>query len=95
MLMALGDPIIHTDGKREIDKMKRMRAMVYLRNNSIFAHGLGPVSYEDYIKFKNFVLDIFQSFCVIERVNYQAYANSIKSINPLKSKNSVIGMGED
>lgn len=95
MLTALGDPIIHTDGKRELDKLKRMRAMVYLRNNSIFAHGLGPVSHEDYIKFKNFVIEIFQSFCVIERVNYQAYVNNIKWINPLKSKNYVKEMGED
>lgn len=93
MLMALGDPIVHSQGKREVDKLKRIRAMVYLRNNSIFAHGLGPVSYGDYTKFKNFVLEIFQGFCAVERVNYQAYANHIKWINPLKSKNYVMGMG--
>ena len=61
--------------------------MVYLRNNSIFAHGLGPVGYEDYRKFKDFVLEIFQSFCGIERVNFQTYVNSIQWINPLTSKN--------
>lgn len=87
MLMALGDPIVHVDGIREINKLKRIRAMVYLRNNSIFAHGLGPVGYEDYRKFKDFVLEIFQSFCGIERVNFQTYVNSIQWINPLTSKN--------
>ena len=95
MLMALGDPIIHSQGKREIDMLKRIRAMVYLRNNSIFAHGLGPVGYGDFAKFKNFVLEIFRSFCVIERVNYQTYADNIKWINPLKSKNYVMGTGEN
>ncbi len=93
MLMALGDPIIHFQGKRENDKLKRIRAMVYLRNNSIFAHGLGPVSYGDYTKFKNIVLEIFKGFCEVERVSYQAYANNIEWINPLKSKNYVMGMG--
>lgn len=95
MLMALGDPIVHSEGKREIDKLKRIRAMVYLRNNSIFAHGLGPVSFSDYTKFRDFVLEIFQSFCGIERVNYQTYVNNIKWINPLESKNYVMGMGEN
>ena len=95
MLTALGDPIVCSEDKGEINKLKRIRAMVYLRNNSIFAHGLGPVSYNDYLKFKNFVLEIFRSFCGIERVNFQTYAGNIEWINPLRSKNYVMGMEVD
>lgn len=95
MLTALGDPIVCSEDKGEINKLKRIRAMVYLRNNSIFAHGLGPVSYNDYLKFKNFVLEIFRSFCGIERVNFQTYAGNIEWINPLRSKNYVMGMEGD
>ena len=94
MLMALGDPIVHTEGKREIDRLKRIRSMVYLRNNSIFAHGLGPVGYGDYKKFRDFVLEVFQSFCGIERVSYQSYTRNIKWISPFESKNYAMGAQE-
>lgn len=56
ILQALGDPISRMENGRHIDKLKRIKSMVYLRNNSIFAHGLGPVGEMDYRKFKKFHL---------------------------------------
>ena len=61
--------------------------MVYLRNNSIFAHGLGPVAETDFKKFRIFVLDIFREFCVIEGVDFDGYSRSIEWLNPVHSKN--------
>ena len=34
--------------------------MVSLRNNSVFAHGLGPVGNHDFYKFRDFVKEIFE-----------------------------------
>lgn len=67
--------------------------MVFLRNNSIFAHGLGPVGLEDYFKFKNFVTEIFQQFCRIERVGYTEYQKNMQWINPLETKYYALGIG--
>ena len=39
ILQALGDPISRMENGRHVDKLKRIRSMVYLRNNSIFAMG--------------------------------------------------------
>lgn len=87
ILLALGDSISMRSNGRHIDKLKRIRSMVYLRNNSIFAHGLGPVSIQDFGKFKAFVEELFQEFCVIEGVDYQACVRRFAWINPLESRN--------
>lgn len=94
ILLALGDPIMKAGNGREIDKLKRIRAMVFLRNNSIFAHGLGAVGYDDYLKFKTFVLELFKEFCTIEKIPYRKYAEAIDWVSPVKSQNYANGMGE-
>ena len=63
--------------------------MVYLRNNSIFAHGLGPVSEDDFMKFRAFVIDIFKEFCAIEGINFESYSRDIEWLNPIHSQNYV------
>ena len=61
--------------------------MVLLRNNSIFAHGLGPVSRHDFLKFKQFVLEMFEKFCRIEKIPFEAYRKKVMWLNPADSKN--------
>lgn len=43
LLSVLEDEIFAVQKGSAIQLLKRIRSMVYLRNNSIFAHGLGPV----------------------------------------------------
>ncbi len=81
ILMALRDPMI-----KDINLLKKMRSMVYLRNNSIFAHGLGPVPKHDYIKFRDFVIECFKRFCVIEKLNFNEKEKQMEYINPMDSK---------
>lgn len=59
--------------------------MVFLRNNSIFAHGLGPVSRQDFLRFKLFVVELFREFCKIEKVNFDQHLQDITWLNPTKS----------
>lgn len=86
ILLALGDPIVRGEGKSGINKLKRIRAMVFLRNNSIFAHGLGPVGIDDFTKFRKFVLEILEDLCKIEKINSKEYWENISWINPMDSK---------
>ena len=65
--------------------LKRIRSMVYLRNNSIFAHGLGPVAQEDYRKFRRFVEDMFRTFCAVEEVSFDDCIAEIMWIDPTKT----------
>ncbi len=95
LLYALNDPIVADKDRHGIDKLKRIRAMVFLRNNSIFAHGLGPVGVNDFKKFQSFVLEIFEQFCGIEKINYKEYQQNMKWIDPLASKYYTTGMGEE
>lgn len=92
LLYALGDPIVASKEGKGIDKLKRIRSMVFLRNNSIFAHGLGPVGVQDFRKFKQFTLEMFERFCSIERINYEEYRANIRWIDPLASKYYAAGM---
>lgn len=71
ILAALTDPIFSPDRHDRIAMLKQMRSKVYLRNNSIFAHGLGPVPKKDYEKFRDFVGGIFERFCQIEKVDLE------------------------
>lgn len=93
LLYAFRDPIMTSEGQDGINQLKRIRAMVYLRNNSIFAHGLGPVGLEDYFKFKSFVLEIFQQFCRIERVGYAEYQKNMEWVDPMKTEYYTLGIG--
>ena len=86
ILQALGDPISRLENGRHIDKLKRIKAMVFLRNNSIFAHGLGPVGEADYRKFKRFVEDMFLELCGIENVDFHKEKETMRWINPMDSK---------
>ena len=88
LLAALGDPLVG-DGKLAdaVTMIKRLRSMVFLRNNSIFAHGLGPVSHKDYIRFRTFVVELFEKFCVIEKMNLKECEQYCNWINPMLSVN--------
>lgn len=86
ILQALGDPISRMENGRHLDKLKRIRSMVYLRNNSIFAHGLGPVGKTDFQKFKKFVEEVFREFCVIEQVNFAEEKRKMEWVNPMDSE---------
>lgn len=86
ILLALQDEICLAKNGKHIDKLKRIRSMVFLRNNSIFAHGLGPVPKEDYLKFKSFVQKLFQEFCIIEKIDFEAYLEAISWLNPVESE---------
>ncbi len=85
ILSALHDPITSFHSGNQLEKLKRIRSMVFLRNNSIFAHGLGPVSNNDFLKFKGFVSEIFQEFCVIEKINFEEQLRDTTWLNPTKS----------
>lgn len=86
ILQALGDPISRMENGRHVDKLKRIRSMVYLRNNSIFAHGLGPVGKTNFEKFKKFAEEIFRELCVIEDVNFAAEKRIMEWVNPMDSE---------
>lgn len=89
LLLALNDEITEVKTGKPINKLKRIRSMVYLRNNSIFAHGLGPVPEEDFMKFRAFVIDIFKEFCVIEGIDFDSYSRDVTWLNPIHSRNYV------
>lgn len=86
ILQALGDPISRMENGRHVDKLKRIRSMVYLRNNSIFAHGLGPVGKTNFEKFKKFVEEIFRELCAIEDVNFAEEKRTMEWVNPIDSE---------
>ncbi len=73
ILSALHDPIVYEPDRDRINILKQIRAKVFLRNNSIFAHGLGPVSEEDYAKFRDFVTKMFIKFCEVEHIQFDEY----------------------
>lgn len=94
ILFAFNDPIVQDKSQNGINYLKRMRSMVYLRNNSIFAHGLGPVSQNDFKKFKGFVEESFRLFCKIEKIDFDTYQTNMELVNPMESRNYFIGMEE-
>jgi CRISPR-associated protein (TIGR02710 family) len=85
LLLALGDEICREGDGRDIDFIKRTRSMVYLRNNSIFAHGLGPVGKENYVKFRDFVIVVFKRYCRLEKIDFTKIASEVQFINPKDS----------
>ncbi|MDO4340866.1 MAG: TIGR02710 family CRISPR-associated CARF protein [Eubacteriales bacterium] len=94
LLAALGDAVTAGKDGKAIYLLKRIRAMVSLRNNSIFAHGLGPVKEEDYYKFRDFVTEMFQEFCKTENIDFDLYKKTCRFLNPITSKYYKI-MGEN
>ncbi len=94
LLSALGDPIVDgNDLHNSIIALQKIRSMIFLRNNSIFAHGLGPVGRTEFMKFRNLVLSLFQKFCILENLDYKRISNDIKWINPMDSKNYTAAFG--
>ena len=91
-LAALKDDLLLLDEKSVVDKIRRLRSAVYLRNNSIFAHGLSPVSYSDYLRFKETVTSLFQQLCTIEKIDFEQYMQDMEWLNPLQSKYYSIGV---
>lgn len=88
LLAALGDPIIiGRNDKETVANLSQIRSKVYLRNNSIFAHGLGPVSESDYEKFRRLVEETFRRFCEIEGIDYEIEYRKSIWINPMDSSN--------
>ena len=86
LLLAMGDSICQSGTGRPIDFIKKTRSMVYLRNNSIFAHGLGPVGKDNYLKFSKFVTEVFQRYCGLEKIDFYKVKNDISFLNPMESK---------
>lgn len=41
---------------------------------------------EDYIKFRNFVKEMFRRFCEIEEINFENYERACHFLNPINSK---------
>ncbi len=86
ILASLKDSISYDANGDSINKLKRIRSMVFLRNNSIFAHGLGPVKPDDFKKFRNFVTGLLREYCSLEEIEYEKYMKAISWIEPLNSK---------
>ncbi len=87
LLLALNDEIVQVPTGKPIGKLRRIQSMVHLRNNSIFAHGLGPVPEQDFEKFQNLVVELFRKFCQVEQVDFEEYVKDMEWINPLHTEN--------
>ena len=94
LLAAMEDPIITESGRGVVNELKQIRSKLFLRNNSIFAHGLGPVGIDDYCRFRDFVRETFERFCVIENVDFGTYNRNMQWIMPLRSDNYLTGWEE-
>ncbi|MCD8148454.1 MAG: TIGR02710 family CRISPR-associated CARF protein [Clostridiales bacterium] len=95
MLHALQDAILPTEERAAQAMLKRIRAMVYLRNNSIFAHGLGAIPKVDFEKFRKFVHELFLEFCKVEGIDFAAYEKKMKWLSPTDSRYyEGVGRGE-
>lgn len=93
LLAALRDPLMDVEKGKTIDFLKRIRSNVALRNHSIFAHGLGPVGKEIYLRFESFVKEVFQKLCRLEKVDYEGYREIFSWIQPADS--AYYGKGDD
>lgn len=86
LLFILQDEICTKGQLVGLDKLKRIRSMVFLRNNSIFAHGLGPVLQKEYICFRQFVEQLFKEFCQIEKIPFDIVKKQVEWRNPVDSQ---------
>ena len=87
LLYLVKDKICYEGKINGIDKLKRIRSMVFLRNNSIFAHGLGPVTTQEFMRFKQFVEEIFMEFCGLENIPFAVYRQITTWVSPFQSQN--------
>ena len=85
LLQALGDAISKVQNGRDIDFLRKLRSMVYLRNNSIFAHGLGPVGPADYGRFRDFVTETFTKYCRLEEIDIEFFTDIMQWKSPIHS----------
>ena len=85
LLLALGDDISKVPSGKNIVFLKQLRSMVYLRNNSIFAHGLGPVGKSDYTRFRDFVIEVLSKYCLLESINMRQYIEDLRWISSMHS----------
>jgi CRISPR-associated protein (TIGR02710 family) len=90
-LAVLQDEIMTGDGEDSIKILGRLCSAVSLRNNSIFAHGISPVSKDNFKKFKEYVLSLFKKFCSVEGIDFEAYTKKMEYVDPAKSKYNFIG----
>ena len=72
ILSALKDPITGGSEKEAVQFLRMIRSKVFLRNNSIFAHGLGPVKPDEYRKFSEFVTGLIRRHCEIEEIDFDS-----------------------
>lgn len=86
LLKVLQDPITLPKKGEPDDKLQRIRSGIELRNNSIFAHGLGPVGKEDFQEFKKLVEEMFRELCHIERVSFKGQKDIVTWVNPMDSQ---------
>ena len=94
LLLALNDELMNRPGIGGINGLKKIRSMVYLRNNSIFAHGLGPVGADAYGRFRDFVEQVFAEFCEVERIDTGFYDTAMAWKTPRSSRYCLAGSGE-
>lgn len=87
ILYAFQDPIVYKNADDKMILLKQIRSKVFLRNNSIFAHGLGPVRESDFEKFRIFVCEIFKRFCKIEQIDFNDNQEIVQLVNPIESRN--------
>ncbi len=85
LLGALKDDLFE-NRENTVRQLKRIRKMVYLRNNSIFAHGLGPVGAAEYAEFSKFVENLFRDYCRIEKLDYKKLEQNIERVFPPKNQ---------
>lgn len=93
LLAALRDPLMDVEKGTRIDLLKRIRSNVSLRNHSIFAHGLGPVGKDVYLRFEEFVKEMFRKLCRLEEVEYESCREIFCWVQPADS--AYYGKGED
>ena len=92
LLYALKDEIVCSGRDGGIIRLKNIRQKVSLRNNSIFAHGLGPVEQGDYKRFRDFVVDMFKILCQIEGIDFMHYMTMMTWVNPAESRYYTLGV---
>ncbi len=87
ILAALRDPLLASMNIAPVNMLRRIRGLDSLRDNSIFAHGLVPVAFKDYEKFRDLVAELFKAYCQIEEIPFEETSESFAWIDPMGSAN--------
>lgn len=93
ILAALKDPLLTSMKMSSVNMLRRIRAMDFLRDNSIFAHGLGPVAAKDYEKFRDFAVEFFKEYCKIEKISFEKISESFVWINLMEAAKYTTNQG--